>query len=175
MRSRLLEIIAALAGVLIVVFLYLDRSGTDVGESPPEREPAKVPVEPVVDTRPTPAARQSPGIPSQAITEVEPEPVVDSAGIAEAREVWETARAELEAVEAELEVLDQRFDAKEAELAEREAQGLDPEALEEEMLIFLDGIVDEYDELEARLAEAEALELEAAENLSRLGGRTLEP
>jgi hypothetical protein len=39
------------------------------------------------------------------------------------------------------------------------------------MLIFLDGIVDEYDELEMRLGEAEAAELAAAERLATLRGR----
>jgi hypothetical protein len=67
-------------------------------------------------------------------------------------------------------LLDQRFDAKEAALAELEAQGIDTEALEEEMLIFLDGIVEEYGALETRLAEAEAAELAAAERLARLRG-----
>ena len=50
------------------------------------------------------------------------------------------------------------------------AQPLQVLLLGEEMLIFLDGIVDEYDALETRLAEAEAVETAAAERLATLQG-----
>jgi hypothetical protein len=177
MRNRLIEISAALIGVVIVVALYLDRGGVADNASAPG--PMVQPSAPLPDIERPPAperprALELPGAAESVEAEpagAAPEPAVETAEVAEARVIWETARAALEAVEGELEVLDQRFDAKEAELAEREARGLDPEALEEEMLIFLDGIVDEYDELETRLGEAEAAELAAAERLATLRGR----
>lgn len=88
--------------------------------------------------------------------------------LTEAVASWQSAQETVAAVEAELEVLDNRFDAKEEELAALEEQGLDPAQVEEEMLIFLDGIVDEYDALETQLAEAEAAEQAAAERIANL-------
>jgi hypothetical protein len=169
MRNRVFEALAALTGVAIVVFIYLYRQdGAD--EPVPVVESAVVQtIEPILTPLPK---SDEPALEAPAAEVVSPA-VVDStddpAEVESARAVWQAAVADLEAVEAELEVLDTRFDAKEAELLEMEAQGMDPEVLEEEMLIFLDGIVDEYDELEARLAEAEELEIAAAERLAELG------
>ena len=171
MRNRILEIVAALAGIAIVVMIYLDRNQPATApELAPARAPVPLPMVAEPAAEPTPASTPVTATPD-AGPAIEPPPASESPEIAEALVSLESAREEVEAVETALGVLDQRFDAKEAELAEREAQGLDPESLEEEMLIFLDGIVEEYDELETRLAEAEAAELAAAERLSRLGGR----
>ena len=181
MRSRVLEITAALIGVAIVAFLYLDRSA----DSP---TPAQVPAETVVlpsrsdpsETLPrqphaAPTASEPMVSGQSSAADPDPAPEAESVEVAEALASWEAARVALDAVETELESLDQRFDAKEAELAELEAQGLDPDALEEEMLIFLDGIVEEYDQLETRLAEMEAAELAAAERLAKLRGELPDP
>ncbi|MEM8768166.1 MAG: hypothetical protein AAGE43_12020, partial [Pseudomonadota bacterium] len=90
---------------------------------------------------------------------------LESPEVLAAQDAWEIARAELEAVESELEVLDLAFDEKEAEFEELEDGGMDPEEIEDQMLIYLDSIVDQYDALETRLMDAEAAELEAAERL----------
>ncbi len=175
MRNRILEIAAALIGVAIVVVLYLDRSGGDPAPEPEAPEAASPSVQVPPQPSRVPSSQADAGPMAEPATGPEPllqEP--EEPEVAEARDAWELARVELDAVEVELEKLDQRFDAKEAELTEREAQGIDPEVLEEEMLIFLDGIVDEYDALEARLAEAEAAELAAAERLAKLRGEVPE-
>jgi hypothetical protein len=171
MRNRIFEILAALAGVAIVVAIYLYRQEVVPEDGGPVPEPVST-----LPERPAPAPVpkvETPVLESAQPTVVEPtvvEPIIDEAAVASARMEWETAVADREAVEAELEVLDVHFDAKETELEEMEAQGMDPELLEEEMLIFLDGIVDEYDLVEARLAEAEAAEAAAAERLAELQG-----
>ncbi len=174
MRKRLFEISAVLAGVAIVVVIYFYREGLAGGEKPPEPQPVAT----IPEARsPTPAPEINRSVPqsSSAARTAAPVsesalPVVEEAELEAARSLWQSAVAELEAVETELDVLDTRFDAKEAELLEMEAQGMDPDTLEEEMLIFLDGIVDEYDLLETRLAEAEAAEVDAAERLAELQG-----
>jgi hypothetical protein len=169
MRNRVLEIAAALIGVAIVVVVYLDRIPSEGERAPAPNASPPVPVPPAATKVPAPPPRQTPA--GAAIDpRSESQATADAQELAEAREGWEAASANLEAVESELKVLDQRFDDKEAALAELEAQGIDTEALEEEMLIFLDGIVEEYDALETRLAEAEAAELAAAERLARLRG-----
>lgn len=166
MRNRIFEILAALAGVAIVVAIYLYRQEVVPEDGGPVPEPVST-----LPERPAPAP--VPEVETPVLESAQPtvvEPIVDEAAVASARMEWETAVADREAVEAELEVLDVHFDAKETELEEMEAQGMDPELLEEEMLIFLDGIVDEYDLVEARLAEAEAAEAAAAERLAELQG-----
>ncbi len=171
MRNRLFEISAVLVGVAIVVAIYLFRQD-DVTEPAAEIE-RPIATSPEVELKPVESLPASDAGAAGVTSAPTPEPelpVVDPAEIAEARTVWQAAVADLEAVEAELDVLDTRFDAKEAELGEMESQGMDPELLEEEMMIFLDGIVDEYDELETRLAEAEAVEASAAERLAELQG-----
>jgi hypothetical protein len=172
MQKRLFEISAVVVGVAIVVAIYFYRSDGADQELRPEPAPAAVVTG---ETIRSPAARseQPAGETAAPVAVESPAPAaatVDPVEVESARTVWQAAVADLEAVEAELDVLDTRFDAKEAELAEMEAQGMDPDLLEEEMLIFLDGIVDEYDELETRLAEAEEMEAEAAERLARITG-----
>ena len=170
MRNRIFEILAALIGVAIVLVIYFYRQD-GIDEPTPVVESSVVqPIEPPLPKSDEPAL-EAPAAVSPAVVE----PVADEAEVETARAVWQAAVADLEAVEAELEVLDTRFDAKEAELAEKETQGMDPDLLEEEMLVFLDGIVDEYDELEARLAEAEELEIVAAERLAALGVEVSRP
>ena len=93
------------------------------------------------------------------------EPVIETA-----RAAWEEARAELATVRSDLERLDEQFDEKDAELARLEEEGADPDEIEEQMLIFLDAIVTQYDELEGRLATAEAAEHAAADRLQALRG-----
>lgn len=173
MRNRLFEISAVIAGIAVVAAVYLYRTDSADTDSavvsdpalPGRIEPERIPP---ANEAPLPAKART----SLAVPDPEPAPAeaVDEAELETVRSAWESAVADIEAVEAELNVLDERFDAKEAELAEMESQGMDPELLEEEMLIFLDGIVDEYDELETRLAEAEAVETAAAERLARLTG-----
>ncbi len=170
-RSRTLEILAAVVGVAIVVFLYADRSWWGDSE-PSSARPPPVVETPVASTpgesvRPTPAPAQA------TLREAAPadsELVTDDPDVAVAMAAWEAARTELESVTAELEQLDAVFDAKEAEFAELEAEGMDSDALEEEMLMFLAGMVDQYDELETLLTEAETLESAAAERLAALRG-----
>lgn len=171
MRNRIVEIAAAIIGVASVVYLYVDRTGLEGSGEQQERAPfaAELPAEP--------APVESGGAVAAPARQLAPDvvPVVqgaaaDDAAVEMARATWEAARQGLEVVEAELEQLDTTFDAKETEFAALEANGADAEALEEEMLIFLDGIVDEYDALETRLAEAEAAELAAAEHLAHLRG-----
>lgn len=175
MRNRLFEISAALAGVAIVIGVYFYRTEGDIQAPVPVAEPAAVLPDPPAE-RPAPQPNQTQAPVQAAVPQDEPAmPEVDPLALETAQSAWQAAVTELEAVEAELEVLDVRFDAKEAELAEMESQGMDPEALEEEMLIFLDGIVDQYDALETRLAEAEALEAEAAERLAELQGGYPQP
>ncbi len=163
MRNRIVEIMAAVIGVALVVFFYLDRAGET--ESP--AEPVAVPVE-------VPSDEPEPEVPVLPLaTPAEPEPLtaeveplaLDSPEVLAAQNAWETARAELEAVEAELEELDLAFDEKEAEFEELEDGGMDPEEIEDQMLVYLDSIIDQYDALETRLMEAEEAELEAAERL----------
>jgi len=176
MRNRIFEILAALAGVAVVIAIYFYRH-----EAVPEHSAPPSDSVPALPDRPAPIRAPETDksvLVSPQPTVVEPtvaEPIVDEAEVASARTVWQTAVADREAVEAELEVLDVRFDAKETELAEMEAQGMDPEELEEEMLIFLDGIVAEYDLLESRLAEAKAVESVAAERLAELQGNDQQP
>ncbi len=170
MRNRLFEISAVTAGVAIVaaIYFYQKEGALDDVQSEPRpltREETRTAPVPVV---PAPAVSK----PAEAEVRAAEAglPVLDAVALEEARSEWQNAVITLEAVEAELNVLDTRFDAKEAELSELEAQGMDPDALEEEMLIFLDGIVDEYDTLEARLAEAEFAEADAAARLARMTG-----
>lgn len=171
MRNRLLEIIAALVGVVAVVWLYADRAWFGPSEVPSE---TAVPVlEDTVDVIPGP--REVAPVEPAPVAVVDPAPgveqaVVDDAALTEAVLEWEAARESLKAVQTQLVQLDTVFDAREAEFAELEANGADSEMLEEEMLIFLDGIVEQYDQLETRLAEAEAAEQAAAERLGSLRG-----
>lgn len=166
MQKRLFEISAVAVGVAIVVGIYFYRSGGADEEVQPESAPAAVETIPA----PAPAPANQAAAPVAAEAPAAAAASIDPAEVESARDLWQAAVADVEAVEAELDVLDTRFDAKEAELAEMEAQGMDPELLEEEMMIFLDGIVDEYDELEARLADAEETEADAAERLARITG-----
>ncbi|MGE0624364.1 MAG: hypothetical protein AB7I04_15250 [Pseudomonadales bacterium] len=167
MRKRVVEVLAVVIGAALVVFYYLDRqpapSRTDVtgGQTAPVADPV------------APASSAQPVFPPVSTPTVTvPDPVTDEAptAVAAARAAWETARAEVEALRVSLSRLDARFDEKDAEFSRLESDGADPEVLEEQMLIFLDGIVDEYDELEGRLAAAEAAEQEAADRLEALGG-----
>ena len=173
MRNRLFEISAVLVGIAIVVGIYLYRTGGADVDAVPVAEPARGTL---LENEQPGSSQQNRSVPvappSQPAASAEPTPAVvaDVAEIEAARVAWQSAVADIDAVEAELTVLDEQFDAKEAELAEMESQGMDPELLEEEMLIFLDGIVDEYDALETRLAEAEAVETAAAERLATLQG-----
>ncbi len=175
MRNRLIEITAALVGVVAVVALYSDRSwfgGSDAASEAPVTMPEE---STEVIAAPSEVVREvAPDRPAPAV-ETEAQPVagqtaVDEVVLMEATQEWEAARESLKAVEAQLNQLDTVFDAREAEFAELEAQGTDPEMLEEEMLIFLDGVVTQYDELETRLAEAEDAERAASERLITLRG-----
>jgi hypothetical protein len=174
MRNRIFEISAVLAGIGIVLAIYFYREGPtpleqQAAPQPVVEQPARPVSTPLSPSDRPIAESASPVVTPAPVAEVD-FPVVDEAELQSAQSIWQAAVADIERVEAELDVLDIRFDAKEAELAEMESQGMDPETLEEEMLIFLDGIVDEYDELETRLAEAEALQADAAERLGRITG-----
>lgn len=172
MRNRVVEVVAAAIGVAVVVAFYLGReepAGSDVPavnvttwvEGVESRDPVARPAAPAA-----PAARS---VSSDSQPPVDLPASVDPA-LETAELTWEAARAELDQVQTELERLDSAFDAKEAEFAALEAQGADAADIEEQMLIYLDGMVDEYDALETRLAEAEASERAAAEALSTLRG-----
>lgn len=171
MRNRVIEILAAVIGVIVVVALYLDRPWFGAPDAPAEPAPG-------ITERPVEVMATTPSITPQVTSiQVDPvagssaiDPVVDTAAVAEAELVWAAARETLEAVQTDLDLLDVAFDAKEAEFEELEAAGTDSEELEDEMLIFLDGVVERYDELETQLAEAEAAELAAAEWLETLRG-----
>lgn len=171
MRNRVLEILAAAIGVAVVVALYLGR------EEPAGSDAPALNVTPWVEdvesqdpaTRPRPAAPAARSVLPDSRPDIDLPVPVDPA-LETAELTWEAARAELDQVQTELERLDSAFDAKEAEFAALEAQGTDAAVIEEQMLIYLDGMVDEYDALETRLAEAEASERAAAEALSMLRG-----
>jgi len=174
MRRRFVEMLAVVIGVGLLVFYYLDRQ--PLSSMPVAVEnPA-----PAVDVLPGPTT-QSPVVAlpgSNVFPPVVPAPVPAAADpvedevetMAAAQAAWETARDAVASVRSELEKLDVRFDEKDEELSRLESEGADPDAVEEEMLIFLDGIVEEYDELEGRLSAAEAAEREAADRLEALGG-----
>lgn len=177
MRTRLFEISAVLAGVAIVLAIYFYRQDRAADEAPSEPRPvaAEQKMRTAAPTIDQPALQSSAAEVDSAPVAEPDLPAINQEELEQARSDWQSAVAELEAVEAGLGVLDDRFDAKEAELSELEAQGMDPDALEEEMLIFLDGIVDEYDALESRLAEAEAVEADAAERLAGITGSAPDP
>jgi len=168
MRNRVVEVLAVVIGLVLVAFYYLDRL-------PPPAQPAAigspsvpavVPSTPVATEQPArtfpPASEAPAGVPEPVTGETVP-------ALETARQAWETARAEVAALRGSLSRLDARFDEKDAEFARLESEGTDPEVLEEQMLIFLDSVVDEYDELEGRLAAAEAAEQQAAATLQALG------
>lgn len=170
MRKRIIEVFAVVIGAALIVFYYVDRQpASSVPPAvaapsthvplPAEQAPAAVTAQPVFP----PVVAAPAAMPDTPETDETPT-------MASAEAAWETAQAEVAAVRSSLSQLDARFDAKDAEFARLEAEGADPEVLEEQMLIFLDGLVAEYDELEGRLAAAEAAEQEAAETLDALGG-----
>ena len=164
MRNRLVEIMAAVIGVAAVVFFYLDRAEeADVPPPVPVVAPAELPQEtaPAV-LAPAPVANTGEPAPLEAEVEAAE---LEAPEVMAAQNAWELAREELDAVEAELEELDLAFDAKEAEFEELEAGGMDPAEIEDQMLVYLDSVIDRYDALETRLMDAEAAELEAAERL----------
>lgn len=172
MRNRLFDISVVLAGVAIAVAVYPFREGRAPDEMHPEFRSTATIETPAAPARLMPAPGVQYASTPDARTAEPDRPVIDPVEFEAARSVWQSAVADLEAVESELDELDSRFDAREAQLSEREARGMDPDAAEEEMLIFLDGIVDEYDALETRLEEAEDFEAEAAERLAELSGDT---
>ncbi|HEY5646062.1 MAG TPA: hypothetical protein VIS76_08985 [Pseudomonadales bacterium] len=160
MRSGMVEGLAVVIGVLLVVTWYLERQAV-----PPAPVVAEMPAVPPALTAP-PAVLPD-ALPSPASSAAAPvaEPVIETA-----RAAWEEARAELATVRSDLERLDERFDEKDAELARLEEEGADPDEIEEQMLIFLDAVVTQYEELEGRLATAEAAEHAAADRLQALRG-----
>lgn len=164
MRNRLVEIMAAVIGVAAVVFFYLDRA--EEADAPPP-VPVVAPAQLSQETVPAvlaPAPVVNTGEPAPLTAEVEAAEL-EAPEVMAAQNAWELAREELDAVEAELEELDLAFDAKEAEFEELEAGGMDLAEIEDQMLVYLDSVIDRYDALETRLMEAEAAELEAAERL----------
>lgn len=168
MRRRIVEVFAVVIGAALVVFYYLDRQPAPSGP-PAAAAPSALAPRPADQ----PGVRAQPVFPPvvEAPAASPGSPVTEDAPARESAEAaWEAARAEVAAVRSGLSQLDARFDEKDAEFARLEAEGADPEVLKEQMLIFLDGLVEEYDELEGRLAAAEAAEQEAAEALEALGG-----
>ena len=100
MRNRVLEIIAAAAGVAFVLYLYADRSGWSISDEPTEQllpgveAPAGLisgePVEPGV-------AAETLDVPGAA--SLGPDPASAGHDIEAATMAWESARAALEQVE----------------------------------------------------------------------------
>jgi hypothetical protein len=168
MRNRFVEGLAVVIGLALVVFYYVDHqpvlSQPEAAGNPVA--PVAEPVTPVVDA---PLRQVFPPVSEPPVETLAPA-VEETASLAAAQAALETARAEVAALRGSLSRLDARFDEKDAEFARLESEGTDPEVLEEQRLIFLDSVVDEYDELEGRLAAAEAAEQQAAEMLEALGG-----
>jgi len=167
MRNRILEILSALIGVAIVAALYIDRDWFGAGTSG-HANPVPA-VEPVVELPPAgpltdpPVAVEVPRPSEAQVSELS----VITPTLEEAESAWEAAREELNVVEAELQQLDLRFDEAEAEFADMEVQAEDPEQLQDQMLIRLDAIVEQYEALELRQVEVERAERIAAEALAR--------
>ena len=171
MKKRIVEMLAAGIGVMLVVVFYL--SNREAETSRPEPGLSETTPEALSGA----AAPFTGAMPVAAPATPDDREVVaaQSIPVGSARADLEAARREQKVVRAALEELDVAFDARDVEFSARKARGEDPDALREEMLIYLDDMVERYDELEARLAAAERQEQAASERLTALAGTRRQP